>query len=87
MDGRDESDQRGRICHRGDEERQDRSEGGETYGNAKKAAIDESNGDVVTQMPAGELFNFGEGKHCLILIEHWHFTPVKYKARLLHWAS
>jgi len=24
-------------------------------------------------MPAAKLFNFGEGEHCLILIEHWIF--------------
>jgi len=39
MDRRDESDQCGGIGHRGDEERQDRPEGGESQGDAKQSTV------------------------------------------------
>ena len=67
MDRRDEADQGSGISHGCDEERQDRPEGSESERDAKQPAIGHPDGDVKTEVSAGELFYFSKGEHWAIL--------------------
>ena len=65
--GGNQSDQRSRVGHRCDKEWQDRAKGCKANRKAKDATIQHIDRNVIAQMPAGELFDFGEGEHRLIL--------------------
>ena len=67
MDRGYKADQCGGICHGGNEEGQDRSEGGETDRRTEEAAIHHIDNDVIAQVLARKLFNLGHGEHRLIL--------------------
>ena len=67
MDGRHKPDKSCRVGHGSDEERQDRAKGAETERDPEKAAVQQTDDDVIAQMSANEEFDFGERQHYLIL--------------------
>jgi hypothetical protein len=67
MDGRHQTDQGGGVCQRGNKEGQNAAEGCKTNCYPEKTTIYQVDRDVITQMLAGELFNFREREHFLIL--------------------
>ena len=67
MDGWHKPDEGGRVGHRCDEEWQDRTEGGKAERDPEESAIGHTNSEVKAQVLTNVLFNFGEGKHLLIL--------------------
>src|SRR5215207_978882 len=67
MNGRHKTNKGCRTGHGCHKERQDRAKGGEANRQPKKTAIQYIDLDVIAQMLACELFDFGEGKHHLIL--------------------
>ena len=71
MDRRNKTNQDRRVGQRSNEERQDRAEGGKAQSSTKETTVQQIDSYVMAQVFAHQLFDFGEGKHCVIL----HYQP------------